>query len=53
MGSENEWFGDERLKEIFCRIGGSSAIEIRRHILNDLKSYDAKDDVTLVILKKN
>ncbi len=45
-------FGDERLNDLFRRIGGGRPEEVKNGILAALQGYQCHDDVTMVILKR-
>ncbi|KPA17202.1 multi-sensor signal transduction multi-kinase [Candidatus Magnetomorum sp. HK-1] len=47
-----ELFGDERLKDVFCRYGECTAEEIRNGILKELEGFDYDDDITMLVLKR-
>lgn len=45
-------FGDEKLNELFCSMGGGQPDEVKNGILAALQEYQCHDDVTMVILKR-
>lgn len=55
--NDKESYGIERLKEVVKKSCGLSADEIRKAILDDVRIFTAgfeqKDDVTLVVIKRN
>ncbi len=50
--SQDELFGDERLKDILLELGGRSTKRIQQGILNALEDYDRDDDIAMVIVKR-
>ncbi|MBP7738689.1 MAG: SpoIIE family protein phosphatase [Spirochaetes bacterium] len=50
--SESNMFGQDRLREIFLRLGDRATGEIKAGILKELSSYTTYDDVTMMILKR-
>ncbi|MCP4108754.1 MAG: SpoIIE family protein phosphatase, partial [Desulfobacteraceae bacterium] len=49
---EKEMFGDDKLRDIFHSLGHRSTEEIKQGVLDSLKDYDRKDDVTMVVVKR-
>lgn len=50
--SEQNMFGQNRLRDIFLRLGDRSTEEIKAGILKELSSYSTYDDVTMMILTR-
>ena len=50
--SEQNMFGQNRLRDIFLRLGDRSTEEIEAGILKELSSYSTYDDVTMMILTR-
>jgi serine phosphatase RsbU (regulator of sigma subunit) len=46
-------YGADRLKKVFIEYGGRDVMEIKRGILESLTGYKCRDDVTLLVIKKN
>ncbi len=45
-------FGQEKLRDVFLKLGGKSPEEIKRGILDELELYESDDDITMVVLKR-
>lgn len=50
--SEKDMFGEERLSDIISARGESSPDMIKNSIIENLKDYQLRDDVTMVIVKR-
>ncbi|MDJ0765003.1 MAG: AAA family ATPase [Myxococcota bacterium] len=53
-GSKMSMFGEMRLFDIFAKLAkaGNTTDDIKKGILKELKDYDCRDDITMVILKR-
>ena len=49
---DEEFFGDDRLLDIFTKYSGSSSEEIKDGVLTELNEYDCRDDITVVVLRR-
>ena len=49
---KEEMYSDEKLVKIFKQLGHLSPEEIKEGILESLQGYNCKDDVTIMILKR-
>lgn len=49
---DSSMFGEEGLIRILEASGNSHAADIRDRVIAELKGYQVKDDITMVILKK-
>jgi serine phosphatase RsbU (regulator of sigma subunit)/ligand-binding sensor domain-containing protein len=46
-------YSQEKLQQIFEKLGHLSADQIKNGILDSLHSYDCQDDITLMVIKRN
>lgn len=49
---EHKIFSSQRLKSVLNNLGGNTTEEIKDGILNELREYDCRDDVTMVVIKR-
>ncbi|MBU0991161.1 MAG: SpoIIE family protein phosphatase, partial [Proteobacteria bacterium] len=50
--SSGNMFSEEKLADLFQKLGNQPANDIRKGILAGLTGYEKKDDFTFVVIKK-
>ncbi len=45
-------FGNQKLVDLFCKLGNESTNAIKNGIVKALKGYESDDDITMVVIKR-
>ena len=53
VGSQGEYFGQEKLVEILQEKGHMTSEKIQEAVIRELENFTAQDDVSLLIIKKS